>query len=77
MGRGQSGWTNVADAWVQTVRRTLAANPAGIMTQFDVNRAVDAWFDLAASILAVNREYAKTVVRAATSIPMSGSKPAD
>ena len=70
------GCTNIADAWVQTVQRMIAANRAGMLTPFDVNRAVDAWFDFAASILAVNREYAKTIVRAATWTPSSGGKQA-
>lgn len=71
----KGGCTNIADAWVQTVQRMIAANRAGILTPFDVNRAVDAWFDFAASILAVNREYAKTIVRTATSVHTTGSKP--
>ena len=73
----QGGWTNVADAWVQTVQRMIAANPVGMMSPFDVNRAVDAWFDFAESILAVNREYAKTIIRATTSIHTTRSKPAE
>jgi hypothetical protein len=76
MRRSEGGWTNVADTWVQTVQRMLAANPAGILSPFDINRAVDAWFDFAASVLAVNREYAKTIVRAATWLPTSRSKQA-
>ena len=67
--------TNIADAWVQTVQRMIAANRTAMLSPFDVNRAVDAWFDFAASILAVNREYAKTIVRTATSIHTTRSKP--
>ena len=71
------GCTNIADAWVQTMRRMIAAYPAGFMSPFDINRAVDVWFDFVESILAVNREYAKTIVRAATSLPSAGSKRAE
>ena len=76
MRHSEGGWTNIADTWVQTVQRMLAANPAGILSPFDINRAVDAWFDFAATVLAVNREYAKTIVRAATWTPSSGGKQA-
>ena len=75
MRRSEGGWAHVADAWVQTLQRLIAGNPVGITSGFDVNRAVDAWFDLAASMLAVNREYAKTIVRAATSMSPGSKAP--
>ncbi len=74
MRTSQGGWSTVAQAWVQTVQRMIAESPAGILGAFNTNRAVDAWFDLAASMLAVNREYAKSITRFLTSLPPASTK---
>jgi hypothetical protein len=75
--QGQAAWTNVTDSWTQTMQRMFTKAPGGSIGAFDVNRAVDSWFDFAESLLAVQREYVKNIARAATSIQSTISEQAE
>jgi len=75
--QGQAVWTNAADSWAHTMQRMFTEAPGGVFGPFDVTRAVDSWFDLAQGMLAVNREYAKNVARAAATIASTMSEQAE
>lgn len=75
--QGQAMWTNAADSWTQTMQRMFAQSPGGAVGVFDLNRAMDSWFDLAQTMLAVNREYARNIARAASTIASTISEQAE
>ena len=72
--QGQAVWTNAADSWTQTMQRMFAQTPAGSLGPFDVNHAVDLWFDFAAGLLSANREFAKHLARTASLISSTMSE---
>ena len=61
--QSQTLWTNAIGSWARIMQRMLSQAGGG-SGPFDLNRAVDAWFDLLGSLLAVNREAAKNIARA-------------
>ena len=71
--QGQAVWTNAADSWTQTMQR-MFATPTGSLGPFDVNHAVDLWFDFAAGLLSANREFAKHLARTASLISSTMSE---
>ena len=68
--QSQDAVTAAVDAWTRAVKEAFGQVPA-LPTQLDPNQVVDQVFDFAEKMLAVQREFARNLIKTSASIAES------